>query len=63
MRKGGIFDMVNLIFGILVAIIGIPMIISPKKITERPNCKIKSEMGIRICGIILVVLGIASIFI
>lgn len=55
--------MVNIIFAILVIITGIPMIISPKKITERPNCKIKSEMAIRICGIILVILGIAIIFI
>lgn len=55
--------MADLAFGIIVVIIGIPMIIAPKKITERPKCKIKSEMGIRICGIVLVVLGIASMFI
>lgn len=55
--------MVNLIFGILVIIAGIPMLINPKKITERENCKIKSEMGIRVCGIVLIVLGIASFFI
>lgn len=34
-----------------------------KKITERENSKIKSEMGVRICGIVLVVLGIASYFV
>lgn len=55
--------MVNLIFAILIIITGIPMIISPKKIIERPACKIKSEMAIRICGIILVILGIGIIFI
>lgn len=55
--------MVNLAFSILVVIAGIPMIIAPKKITERENSKIKSEMGVRICGIVLVVLGIASYFI
>lgn len=55
--------MVDLLFGIIVIIIGLPMIIAPKKITERPKCKIKSEMGIRICGVVLVVLGVASMFI
>lgn len=55
--------MVDLAFGIIVVIIGIPMIIAPKKITENPKSKIKSEMGVRICGIVLVVLGIVSMFI
>lgn len=55
--------MVNLAFSILVIIIGLPMIIAPKKITEREASKIKSEMGVRICGIVLVLLGIASFFI
>lgn len=55
--------MVNLIFAVLVIIAGLPMIINPKKITERENSKIKSEMGVRICGIVLVVLGIACFFI
>ncbi len=55
--------MVNLIFAILIIITGLPMIINPKKITERENSKIKSEMGIRICGIVLVILGIVGFFI
>ena len=55
--------MVNLVFSILIVIAGIPMIIAPKKVTERENSKITSEMGVRICGIILVVLGIACYFI
>ncbi len=55
--------MVNLAFSIVVIIIGLPMIINPKKITERENSKIKSEMGVRICGIIIVLLGIANFFI
>lgn len=55
--------MVDLLFGIVVAIIGLPMIIAPKKITENPKSKIKSEMGVRICGVVLVVLGVASMFI
>ncbi len=55
--------MVNLIFGILIIVAGLPMIISPKKITERENSKIKSEMGVRICGIILIILGIVQFFI
>lgn len=55
--------MVNLAFSIIIVIIGLPMIINPKKITERESSKIKSETGVRICGIILVLLGIASSFI
>lgn len=55
--------MVDLLFGAMVIIIGLPMIIAPKKITEREKSKIKSEMGVRICGIILVVLGAVSMFI
>lgn len=55
--------MVDLLFGAMVIIVGLPMIIAPKKITEREKSKIKSEMGVRICGIILVVLGAASMFI
>lgn len=55
--------MVNLIFSIMVIIIGLPMIINPKKITERESSKIKSEMGVRVCGIVLIVLGIAGFFI
>ena len=55
--------MVNLIFGILVILAGLPMLINPKKITERETSKIKSEMGVRICGIVLIVLGVATFFI
>lgn len=55
--------MVNLIFSIMVILIGLPMVINPKKITEREASKIKSEMGVRICGIILIVLGIVGFFI
>lgn len=50
--------MVNLAFSILIIVMGLSMIIFPKKYTERPSSKIKSEMGIRIFGIILVVLAI-----
>lgn len=55
--------MVNIIFSALVIIAGIPLVINPKKVMERPNNKIKSEMGIRVCGIILIVLGIINLFI
>ncbi len=55
--------MVNIAFSVLVIIAGLPMIINPKKITERETSKIKSEMGVRICGLVLVLLGIACFFI
>ena len=55
--------MINIIFGILIIVIGLPMIISPKKITERENSKIKSEMGVRICGVVLIILGVVQFFI
>ena len=55
--------MVDLLFGAMVIIIGLPMIIAPKKITEREKSKIKSEMGVRIIGIIIVVLGPVSMYI
>lgn len=56
-------NIVNILFAVVVIIIGLPMIINPKKITERETSKIKSEMGVRICGIVLVLLGIACFFI
>ena len=56
-------NIVNIAFGVLVIIAGLPMIINPKKVTEREKSKIKSEMGVRICGIVLVVLGVAAFFI
>ena len=56
-------NLVNILFAVLVIIAGLPMVINPKKITERESSKIKSEMGVRICGIVLIVLGIACFFI
>ena len=55
--------MVNLLFSVVVILAGLPMVINPKKITERENSKIKSEMGVRICGIIIIALGIGCFFI
>ena len=55
--------MVNLLFSVVVILAGLPMLINPKKITERETSKIKSEMGVRICGIVLIVLGVATFFI
>lgn len=55
--------MINIIFSALVIIAGLPLVINPKKVMERPNNKIKSETAIRVCGIILVVLGIINLFI
>ena len=55
--------MVNLHFSVVVILAGLPMVINPKKITERENSKIKSEMGVRICGIIIIALGIGCFFI
>ncbi len=55
--------MVNTLFSVIVIFAGLPMVTNPKKITERENSKIKSEMGVRICGIILILLGIAGFFI
>lgn len=55
--------MINIIFSALVIIAGLPLVINPKKVMERPNNKIKSETAIRVCGIILIVLGIINLFI
>lgn len=55
--------MINLLFSVVVILAGLPMLINPKKITERENSKIKSEMGVRICGIIIIALGIGCFFI
>lgn len=54
--------MVNLIFAIICILLGISMIVAPKKITERPASKIKSEMGVRICGVIIILIGISCFF-
>lgn len=56
-------NIVNILFAIVIIIVGLPMIITPKKITEREKSKIKSEMVVRICGIVLILLGIACFFI
>lgn len=56
-------NIVNILFGVFIIIAGLPMVINPKKVTEREKSKIKSEMGVRICGIILILLGVAGFFI
>lgn len=52
--------MVDIIFSVLIIIIGVPMVINPKMVTERASSKIKSPKAVRICGIILIVLAIVS---
>jgi len=52
--------MVDIIFSVLIIIIGVPMLINPKKVTEREASKIKSPTAIRVCGIVLIVLAIVS---
>lgn len=52
--------MVDIIFSVLIISIAVPMLINPKKITEREASKIKSPIAVRICGIVLVVLAIVS---
>lgn len=54
---------VNIIFAIICFILGLSMIIAPKKITERPASKIKSEIGVRICGVVLILIAVACLFI
>lgn len=54
--------MVNLIFAVLIAIMGIMMLVAPKKVTERPKSMIKSETGVRICGVVLILLAVATLF-
>lgn len=53
--------MIDIIWLVCCLILGVPMITSPKKVAERPKCKIKSEITIRILGIIVVLAGVISI--
>ena len=39
-------------------IVAIPLLFTPKKVLERPGCKIKTEKGVRLCGVLLIVLCI-----
>lgn len=55
--------MIDLLWLIICIIIGAPMIISPQKILERPACKIKSAGAVRMCGVILIAVGILFLFI
>lgn len=52
--------MIGILWLIVCLVIGIPMIISPGKILERPNCKIKSPAAVRALGVAVVVLGVIS---
>ncbi len=52
--------MIGLMWLILCIFIGAPMIIFPQKILERPACKIKSAGMVRLCGVIVIAVGILN---
>lgn len=53
--------MVDIIWLIICIAIGGPMIVTPQKMTDRPNSKIKSTGTIRILGVVIVLLGAMSL--
>ncbi|MCI9584804.1 MAG: hypothetical protein HFG46_14235 [Clostridium sp.] len=50
--------MLDIAWVILCAILGAPLIINPKKVVERPACRIKSPAVVRILGVVIILLGI-----
>ncbi|MDE7308745.1 MAG: hypothetical protein K2N61_08840 [Lachnospiraceae bacterium] len=55
--------MVDVLFLVVCLIIAVPAIITPQKMTQREGSKIKSEMAVRVCGVIIVVLGLINLLI
>lgn len=50
-----IFKSVNNLIAVVVLLIAAaPMIFTPNKLTERPKCRIKSPVTMRVMGIIIV---------
>lgn len=51
--------MINLIFEVVIILVMLPLIITPKKVVDRPACKIKNPAiirGLGIAGIIVILL-------
>lgn len=61
-RKGG-STMLDILFLVICLVIAVPAIITPQKMTQREGSKIKSEMAVRVCGVIIVVLGLMNLLI
>lgn len=55
--------MLDILFLVVCLIIAVPAIIAPQKMTQREGSKIKSEMAVRVCGGIIVVLGLINLLI
>lgn len=55
--------MFDILFLIVCVLIAVPAIITPQKMTQREGSKIKSEMAVRVCGIVIVVLGLINLLI
>ncbi|MCI8718184.1 MAG: hypothetical protein K1W19_11670 [Lachnospiraceae bacterium] len=55
--------MLDILFLVICLVIAVPAIITPQKMTQREGSKIKSEMAVRVCGVIIVVLGLINFFI
>lgn len=55
--------MVDILFFIVCLIIAVPAILTPQKMTQREGSKIKSEMAVRVCGIVIVALGLINLII
>lgn len=53
----------NILFFVVCLIIAVPAIITPQKLTEREGSKIKSEMAVRVAGVLIVVLGLVNLLI
>ena len=55
--------MFDILFLVICLLIAVPAIIAPQKMTQREGSKIKSEMAVRVCGIVIVVLGLINVLI
>lgn len=55
--------MLDILFLLVCLVIAVPAIITPQKMTQREGSKIKSEMAVRVCGVVIVVLGLINLLI
>lgn len=50
--------MLDIAWAILCVILGAPLVINPNKVVERPACRIKSPVVVRIMGAAVILIGI-----
>lgn len=50
--------MIELLWVIICFVFAFPLIVTPNKVVERPGCKIKSPVVVRILGVLVALVGV-----